>query len=268
MSELRAIPVPHFSSQIASPLTVIGVLWRREMVRLIRQPVRVAAVLGTAGMIWIVLGSGFADSFSIGQKNDLSYSAFLLPGVLTLAAMFTAIFSSISVIEDRNGGWLQSVLISPGPRWSLAIGQCAGGATVAFVQSAILLPALAMTELRPGPMGVALALLSLALTSIALSAVGLLFAWRCETSAGYHAVMNLVFLPMWALSGSMFPTQGAATWLAWLMKFNPLTWCTNAVRGALTGNAAWFWIGLAAVFAAIMIALATAIVARPLRAPP
>ena len=94
---------------------IVGVIWRRELLRFWRQPVRILAAIGTACLLWVVMGSGLADSFRTGA-DDSAYSAYLLPGAMTLVCMFTAIFSSISVIEDRNEGWLQSVLASPAPR--------------------------------------------------------------------------------------------------------------------------------------------------------
>jgi ABC-2 type transport system permease protein len=241
---------------------VVGVLWRREMVRMVRQPVRIAAAVGTAAMLWLVLGSGFAGSFAAGDGEGRSYAAFLLPGMMTLTAMFTAVFASISLIEDRSGGWLQGVLASPAPRWSIALGKSMGGASSAFIQAAILLPAAWMLGLRPGAPEALLAIGALAITSLALAAVGLALAWRCETTAGYHAAMNLVLAPMWVLSGAFFPAGGATPWLAWLMTVNPLSWCTESIRAPLEGRPATGALALAAAFAAGALALAVWIVSQ------
>lgn len=251
------------AAAIPSGWTVVGVIWRREMVRFARQPVRIAAAIGTAALLWLVVGSGFAGSFRPEAAGGTNYAAYLLPGMMTLTAMFTAIFSSISVIEDRNEGWLQSVLVSPAPRWSIALGKVAGGATVAWAQAALLLPAGPLLDLQFSAVDAFVALIALAVASAALTAVGVAFAWRCQTSAGFHAVMNLVFMPMWVLSGAFFPAEGATRWLAWLMRINPLTWCTQAIRNPLTSHAWGVPLALSAIFAAAMIAAATWLVATP-----
>jgi ABC-2 type transport system permease protein len=94
-----------------------------------------------------------------------------------------------------------------------------------------------------------------------MTAMGLALAWRTETSAGFHAVMNLVFLPMWLLSGAFFPPSGAAGWLAVVMRLNPLTWCTEAIRGPLMGQTSWLALPLSGAFAVAMLVAATLVVA-------
>ncbi len=214
-------------------LLIAAVILRRELIRFSRQPARIVAAIGTPCVLWLFLAAGFADSLRPQHLEDASYGAFLLPGMMTLVAVFAAIFSSISVIEDRNEGWLWGVLASPAPRWSIALGRIAGGSFVAWTQAALLIaisPALGI-HLSMASAGVALA--ALAATSIAATAVGLAFAWRIETTGGFHAVMNLVFMPLWLLSGAIFPVQGSTPWLARLMVMNPLAWCTEAIRSAL-----------------------------------
>src|SRR5262249_52165782 len=142
-----------------------------------------------------------------------------------------------------NEGWLQSVLVSPAPRWAIALGKTAGGATVAWAQAAVLLPTAPLVGVRFGAIAAVLALVALAITSLAMTGLGLVFAWRCETSSAFHAVMNLVFMPMWILSGSLFPPGGAAPWMKWLMWINPLTWCTQSIRAPLFGEPVAGWLG-------------------------
>jgi ABC-2 type transport system permease protein len=241
---------------------IAAVLCRREVLRFLRQPAQIGAALGTPVLLWLFLGSGFTSSFRPAGLGETSYAAFLLPGMTALVAVFTAIFSSISIIEDRQEGWLQSVLVSPAPRWSIALGKTAGGSLIAWVQAAMLLPAAPLlgTPLTVG--AVLVILLALALTSFAMTALGVACAWRSETSGGFHAVMNLVFMPMWLLSGAFFPPEGASVWLGWIMRVNPLTWCVEAIRSPMFGRVPpWSLLG-AALFATAMIAVATAIVSR------
>lgn len=261
---------------------MVWVIWKRELIRFIRQPSRIIAAIGTPVLIWIFLGSGFSNSisFSGGEAGGAgaisaagpSYSVYLLPGMMTLIAMFTAIFASISIIEDRKDGWLQSVLVSPCPRAAIAAGKILGGTTIAFVQSVVLLAALPLLGDRPGAIGVACTIIALALTCIAMTGVGVAFAWVSETTQGFHAVMNLVLMPLWFLSGAFFPVEGSAIWLGWIMRANLLTWCTMSIRAPIgVEQAEWSitsptWLGALAVtfaFALGAFIVATMVIARP-----
>jgi ABC-2 type transport system permease protein len=252
-----------------SGMAVAMVIARRDLVRFLRQPARVAAAIGTPLLLWAFMGSGFAGSFRPAGLGGTSYSAFLLPGAMTLVAVFAAIFSSISIIEDRNEGWLQAVLVSPAPRWSIAMGKIIGSSLVSFVQSAVMLLAIPFLHLDVGAMAILISLLALAVTSFAMTAMGFVFAWHSETTAAFHAVMNIVFMPMWLLSGAFFPPSSGdehAGFLTWLMRINPLTWCTQAIRLPLidcnaTGEAMW-WLLAAIGFALAMFAAAVWTVSR------
>ncbi|MEE2906943.1 MAG: ABC transporter permease [Planctomycetota bacterium] len=244
--------------------TCTWIVWRRELVRFLRQPARWIAAIGTSALIWILLGSGFAHSLApeVGPDDTIPFAAWLLPGMMTLVAVFSAIFSSLSTIEDRQSGWLQAVLVSPVPRFSIALGRSLGGGAVAFVQAGILLAAIPLVGLTPSFIGVLLTLFALAMTSLAMSALGLAFAWRCSSAASFHSVMNLLFMPMWLLSGSVFPIDGASRWLEIVAWCNPLTWCTTAMRSSLTGSPDWGMIGISIAVAVAAIAAATAVVSR------
>ena len=246
-----------------SGLTVAMVLCRRELIRFTRQPMRIAAAIGTPALLWIFMASGFAHSIRPEQLGDINYPAFLLPGVMTLVAVFAAIFSSISIIEDRRDGWLQSVLVSPGPRWAIALGKIVGGALVAWIQAAVLILTIPLLGIEVPLANILLTLFALGLTCFAMTALGIAFAWRSETTAGFHAVMNLLFLPMWMLSGAFFPAQGTAGWMSILMQVNPLTWCTQSIRNPILDQGAAFPIMLSILFAGAMMAIATFIIARP-----
>ncbi len=244
--------------------TCSWIVWRRELIRFVRQPGRWIAAIGTSAIIWVLLGSGFARSLTpeISPDETIPFAAWLLPGMMTLVAVFSAIFSSLSTIEDRQSGWLQAVLVSPVPRLSIAMGRTLGSGTVAFIQAGILLAAIPLVGLSPGVAGVLLGMFALAMTSLAMAAMGLAFAWRCTSSTSFHSIMNLVFMPMWLLSGSVFPVQGAARWLEIVAWCNPLTWCTTAIRTSLTGTPDWGMIGLSIVVAVIGIGAANAVVSR------
>jgi ABC-2 type transport system permease protein len=211
-------------------------LWHREVVRFLRQRNRVAGALLTPVVFWVLLGAGFGSSFRAAGTSGGeggAYLAYFFPGTLVLVVFFTAIYSTISIIEDRKEGFLQSVLVAPIPRSSVVAGKVLGGTTVALLQ-AVLFLLLAPTS------GISLSVVSfaattgmLALVALGLTGLGFLLAWRMESTQGFHVVMNLVLMPLWLLSGSLFPASGSAGWLSWLMVVNPLTYAVAAVRHCL-----------------------------------
>jgi len=232
-------------------------LTARELVRFVRQPSRIVATLGTPVLLWLLLGSGFAGSFAPPSGHAATtYAAFLLPGVLTVSVMFTAILGAISLIDDRHAGFLQSVLVSPAPRWVAWGSKLAGAAAVATAQAALLLPAAAILGLPAGAIGYLGALAALACIAAGVAGLGLALAWRVDSVQGFHGVMNLLLMPMWLLSGSIFPLEGASGWLRVVMLANPMTWPTRALHASLAGAfdpIAW---GATILFAAAGIALA------------
>lgn len=215
-------------------LLAVWTLWRRELVRFFRQPSRIGGALGTPLVFWLLLGFGFSGSFRLpGAPEAVPFLRWFYPGVLTLVVLFAAIFSTISVIEDRREGFLQGVLVSPVSIFGLVAGKVAGSATLAWLQGLLLLglaPLAGVPVELPGLLAGAgvLALLALGLTS-----VGFFFAWQVSSVQGFHAVMNLLLMPLWLLSGAFFPAAGAPGWMAWAMAANPLTYPTTALRRAL-----------------------------------
>lgn len=256
-------PAAPVERSLTSPWVVTGVIVRRELILFVRQPARVAAAIGTPCLLWLFMGSGFAQSFRPERLGEASYASYLLPGMMTLVAVFAAIFSSISIIQDRRDGWLQSVLVSPAPRWSIALGKTLGGAIVAWAQAALLLAAAPLLDIHLTFWAAILALLGVAATSVAMTAIGVAFAWRTETTAAFHAVMNLVFMPAWLLSGALFPPEGASAWLELVVRLNPLSWCTQAIRGPLLGEPSFTALAGSFVFAGAALACATWIVSAP-----
>ena len=219
-------------------------LWRRELVRFRRQPSRVASAVATPLLFWLVIGSGLSGSFRLpGDPSEsvgggAGFLEYFFPGTVALLVLFAAIFSTISVIDDRNAGFLQSVLVAPVGGGALVAGKLLGGATLAWIQAmpVLLLAPLAGIELSAGRAAAAAGVL--ALMAIALTGVGFAFAWKLESTQGFHAVMNLLLMPMWLLSGAFFPAAGAPAWLAWVMRLNPLTYGVAALRRALYGSVA------------------------------
>lgn len=210
-------------------------LWRREMVRFWRQKNRVVAAIAQPALFWALFGAGFSGSFRMGGSaaRDTDFLEYFFPGTVVLIVLFTAIFSTISIIEDRQQGFLQSVLVAPVSRAGVALGKIAGGASLAMLQAAAFLALAPLAGIHLGFANVAACLGVLALVSFALTALGVVVAWPMGSTQGFHAVMMLVLMPMWLLSGAFFPLTGGPAWLGWIMRANPLTYGVALFRHAL-----------------------------------
>jgi ABC-2 type transport system permease protein len=215
-------------------MLAVATLWWREVVRFARQRNRIIGALATPLVFWLLIGSGLGGSFR--ARNGPGGGDFLeyfFPGTLALIVLFTAIFATISIIEDRQAGFLQSVLVAPIPRASITFGKILGAATLAVVQALLFLLIAPAVGIRLGPAKVAAVTAVLFLMAVALSALGFLIAWKLDSTQGFHAVMNLLLMPMWLLSGAFFPASGAPAWLRLVIAVNPLTYGVAALRRVL-----------------------------------
>lgn len=233
-----------------SALTSVSMQAWREIVRFVRQRSRVTGAALQPLMFWLLFGLGLQGSFRPGGQSELSYLQYFFPGTVVLVLLFTAIFATISIIEDRREGFLQSVLVAPAPRWQMVFGKVLGGSAIAVVQ-ALLIVVLGMLTFGAGVWGKLPALLLLlSLGALALTSLGFAIAWRMESTHGFHAIMNLFLMPMWLLSGAFFPipqlstSAGAAeTVIHWVMRLNPLSYCVAGVRRLMSDAESWsgFW---------------------------
>lgn len=238
-------------------------LTRRELVRFLRQPSRLVAAIGTPGAVWLLFGFGYGSSVVTGPGQ--AYAAFLLPGMATLAVMFSSVFAAISLIDDRHEGFLQSVLVSPAPRWAIVGSKIAGGTILAVGQAVILLVPAPLLGMHMSVLALGEALSALVLIAVAINGLGLAAAWVIDSVQGFHGVMNLVLMPLWLLSGALFPASGSSPWLRYIMYLDPLYWPTAAVRAALTdpapveplGRGAIWGLGLLVAAAGFVFACAT-----------
>jgi ABC-2 type transport system permease protein len=247
-------------------------LCHRELVRFLRQRHRIIGALATPIVFWLLIGGGMGRSFrATGLPDGENYLLYFFPGTILMILLFTAIFSTISIIEDRREGFLQSVLVAPVPRLSIVLGKVLGGTALAFGQGALFLLLGPLIGVRPSPAGIGLALGLMAVIAFALTALGFCIAWRMSSTQGFHAVMNLFLMPMWFLSGALFPAEGAMGGLGWVMRLNPLTYGLAALRRTMYWQDAaasttmpplWLSLGVTVAFAAVMIALASAIARR------
>jgi ABC-2 type transport system permease protein len=251
-SETRQVP----------PFPAIGTLAWRELVRFFRQRNRVFGALGQPIIFWLMFSEGF-------KSVDLGY-AYQFPGIVAMILLFTAIFTTISVIEDRNEGFLQGVLVSPVPRWAMVFGKVLGGAVIAWLQAMLflLLGWLTIKEINPTLLDVVAGMGLMFVMAIALTALGFYLAWRTDSTQGYHALMSVLLFPMWLLSGAFFPVAKGSL-LGYLVMLNPLTYGVAGLRHHLadsqTIEGGWLpglglsW-GVSIAFALVMLALSTRVV--------
>lgn len=254
-------------------------LWQRELVRFFRQRNRVIGALATPLLFWLLLGFGLDRAVSIplpapshGESlQNIGYMEYFFPGTIVLMLLFTAIFSTITVIEDRREGFLQAVLVAPIHRSQIVMGKALGGATIAVIQATALLALWPLIHGWPGLATMLGALLVSFLVAFCLTALSLCLAWPMDSTAGFHAVMNLLLLPMWFLSGAIFPAQSAHPAIRWLVWINPLTYGHAALTALLHNQKQGtnapiplsVSVSLLLLFAVLAVIMATRVVSRP-----
>ncbi len=218
-------------SPVLAFIQAATVLWLRDMLRMMREPSRWLGVVAQPVLFWVILATGMADVFAAGSASARTY---FFPGIVVMAVLFTVIFGTITIIEDRQGGFLQAVLVAPAHRSAVLAGKVAGVTTLALIEAALvlLLAPLAGFSVAHFQWGVlALALFSV---SASLAAVNFAMAWALNSTQGYHAVMSAVLLPAWFISGALFPASGG--WLGTVMRFNPMAYAVDVIGAAMTGR--------------------------------
>jgi ABC-2 type transport system permease protein len=209
---------------------VVGVLWRRDLTHFVREPGRVAAAVAQPVLFWLLLGSGFGRGL---VTAGVPYLEYFFPGMVIMVVLFAAIFSTISVIEDRREGFLRAVWAAPVPRAGVILGKTLGSATICALQGAVVLLLAPFSGIGLSPGSFLAACAVVLVLSYALSGLGIAIAWLSGSTAAYHAAMNLILLPLWFLSGALFPVAGVPAWLGWVMRADPLAYGLAALRHAL-----------------------------------
>jgi ABC-2 type transport system permease protein len=248
----------------------LATLWRRELVRFVRERSRLTGSLGTPILFWLLFGHGFGGSFrppgASGPAGDAL--VWFFPGTVALLLVFASVFASISLIEDRHEGFLQAVLVAPVSRAAVVLGKVLGGATTAFLEAGLLLVLARAGGLEVGRASWGSVLSAMALLAVGLTAFGFCFAWVVDSVSGFHGIMNLVLLPLWLLSGALFPVEGAPRALRMALAVDPLAYGLALLRHGLdvaTPNlpppaASW---GVTGLFAAASLTVAVVLVSRP-----
>lgn len=214
----------------SSTWLAVWTLAEREVVRFLRQRSRLIGAVGQPILFWVLFGAGLHGSFRPPSwAPEMNYQQYFFPGVLALIVLFTAIFATISIIEDRREGFLQGVLVAPIASWGVVGGKLLGGTVLAVGQAGLFLLAAPFLGVLPSLGAFLGALGFLTLMAFSLTALGFFIAWRSESVQGYHAVMSLFLMPLWLLSGAFFPPADAG-WLYYVMWANPLTYGVAGLR--------------------------------------
>ena len=228
-----ALPA-HVSSASSGVFLPAFTLWWRELVRFYRQRTRVIGVIASPLLFWLVIGSGFGTSFRSGNApGQQHYLDYFYPGALIMIVLFPSIFTMMSVIEDRKEGFLLSVLVAPVPRSAIVLGKVLGGTTLASFQGLIFLLLAPLLGIHFGWSEFLMIALVVFLVSFGLTALGFVIAWPMDSTSAFHAIINLFLIPLWLLSGALFPLAGASGWLRKIMRVNPLTYGVEALRNLL-----------------------------------
>jgi ABC-2 type transport system permease protein len=257
-------PSPTIFSRVILPAVS---LCQRELVRFVRQRNRIVGALATPIVFWLLIGAGMGKSFRSSAPGGSSFMEYFFPGTLVMILLFTAIFSTISIIEDRREGFLQSVLVAPVSRLAIVLGKILGGTLLATGQGIIFLLLAPLIGVKLDAFSFLASVGVMLIISFALTGLGFCIAWRMSSTQGFHAIMNLFLMPMWFLSGALFPADGARGAMRWVMAINPLSYGVSGLRRAL------YWtdssrlplpgwrtcLGVSLIFAAVMLLLSAAL---------
>lgn len=207
-------------------------IWYRDVLRFVRDRPRILAAMAQPLLYLFVFGTGLASAMAPAASGGLDFRQFMFPGILSMAVLFTAIFSAISVVWDREFGFLKEVMVAPVSRTAVALGKVAGGATISMFQGVVVLVLAPVIGVRLGLATIIEIIALMLLLACVATAFGLVIAARQKSMEGFQMIMNFLLMPMFFLSGAFFPLRGVPLWLAWLARIDPVTYGVDSLRGA------------------------------------
>ena len=252
---------------LRSDLRAVRVVWQRELIRFSRDRARMVTALVQPVLFLFVLGTGLSRLASSGT-HGVNLRTFVYPGVLAMAVLFTAMFSAASIVWDREFGFLREMLVAPVSRAAIVIGKCLGGATVAGFQGVIMICIAGLVSVPYAPVMILEVLILQLLLAFALTAFGVMMAARMSQMQSFMALMQMVIMPLFFISGALFPVSGLPTWLGVLNRLDPITYAvdpirravfahldvTEAARHALAPGVTWWGWHLPGIFEAALVA--------------
>lgn len=244
-------------------------LWWRDVIRFLRQRNRIVSALATPLIFWLLVGFGFNPSFHNPEMGATgSYLTYFFPGTITLIMLFTAIFSTVSVIEDRREGFLQGALVAPISGATIPLGKFLGGMTLSVLQAYFFCLLAPLAGIPIGWEQLLLLFPAFILVGFSMTGLGFLVAWPMDSTQGFHAVMMTFLMPLWMMSGALFPMPAGSGWLYWVGRLNPVSYSVSAIREALTANSSLlphyiFSLLITALFGFVTFGLSVYLVIRP-----
>jgi ABC-2 type transport system permease protein len=214
-------------------LRAVRIVWYRELIRFKSDRLRFVTSLVQPVLFLFVLGTGLGELAGRGLPPGISFKTFVYPGVLAMSVLFTAIFSAASIVWDREFGFLREMLVAPVSRSAIVIGKCLGGATVATFQGIIILALAGAARVPYDPILFLTVIGELLLLSFTLTAFGVMMAARIKQMQAFMALTQMLVMPLFFLSGALYPLNGLPTWLAVLTRFDPLTYIVSPMRHAV-----------------------------------
>ncbi len=208
----------------------IYIIWLRDLKRHFRDKARIFGSLGSPIIFIFILGQGLGSSFALGGLGGFDYKQFMFPGILGMTVLFAGIFASVSIVWDREFGFLKEMLVAPVPTWTIALGKVISGATIAAFQGVLMLLLAPFAGVHISPILIAELLPMMFLVAFSMTGMGVLLATRLKTMQGFQMVMNFFMMPMFFISGAMFPLKNAPAWLDSLSHIDPLTYGVDAMR--------------------------------------
>ena len=205
-------------------------IWYRDVVRFKRDRVRMFSSLGMPVVYLFVFGSGLSPAMAEMGGGRIDFKQFMFPGVLTMTVLFTSVFSAVSIVWDREFGFLKEVMVAPVSRVAVALGKVAGGSTVSLFQGLIVLLLAPVLGVDLSISQIVTLISLMILLAVMMTALGILIAARQTSMEGFHMMMNFVLLPMFFLSGAFFPLRGIPIWMEVLSKLDPVTYGVDPLR--------------------------------------
>jgi ABC-2 type transport system permease protein len=214
----------------------IYTIWLREVKTFAREKFRVIAMIAQPLLYLLVLGNGINSGVTLNANGGINYLTFMYPGIIGMSILFTSIFSAVSIIWDREFGFLKEVLVAPVPRWAVSIGKTFGGASIAIVQATIMILMAPIIGISLSPAMIVEMWVLAFLIGVALTSLGIAIAARMASMQGFQMIMNFLVMPLYFLSGAMFPLSSAPSWMKALMVVDPLTYCVDGLRNIIFSN--------------------------------
>jgi ABC-2 type transport system permease protein len=231
LTEAIRVAVPERS--VRHDLRAASIVWRRELIRFRTDRLRAITALVQPVLFLFVLGTGLSRLASRGLPAGVDFKTFIYPGVLAMSVLFTAIFSASSIVWDREFGFLAEMMVAPVRRWAIVVGKCLGGATVATFQGIIFLILAGVAHVPYSPTLLLTLIGELLLLSFTLTAFGVMMAARIKKIQAFMALTQMVVLPLFFLSGALYPLNGLPAWLTVLTRIDPLTYIVAPMRDAV-----------------------------------